>query len=236
LVAGLMLAWANPAAAADKKAYCATDVKINLALNQLFLGSTNGQPSAAAIQQAQGPILALLDQAVKTAPPGIVDQVKIVANALHANFQTGLNDPALNDAFTKIDAYEVKSCGYHVINVTAIDYRFQGVPKTVKTGIVLINFKNAGSESHEINIARIKTTDTAKTLIALPQGQGRTRVELLGNTSSDPGQSSVGYFQLTKPGRYVAVCLVPQGTTANHPGTGPQHAKLGMFAEFKVTK
>jgi hypothetical protein len=235
LVAGLVLAWASPAAAADKKAFCSTNVKINLALNQLFAAS-NGQPSATAIQQAQGPILGLLDQAVKTAPPGIVDQVKIIANALHANFQSALNDPAVSDAGSKVDAYAVKNCGYHVINVTAVDYRFQGVPKTLKTGIVVINFKDAGSESHEINLARIKTADTAKTLIALPQGQAKTRVELLGNTSSDPGQSSVGYFQLTKPGRYVAICLVPQGTTPGHAGTGPPHAKLGMFTEFKVTK
>lgn len=91
-------------------------------------------------------------------------------------------------------------------------------------------------ESHEFDVARIKTSDSAKALIALPQGQAKTRVELLGNVGSDPGQTSVGYFQLTKPGRYVALCLVPQGTTAAGPGTGMPHAKLGMFTEFTVTK
>lgn len=236
LVAGLILAWSNPAAAADKKAFCATNVKINLQLNQLF-ASTNGQPNAAQVQQAEGPILTLGDQAVNTAPAGIVDQVKIIANALHANFQAALNDPAVSDAGRKIDAYAVKNCGYPVINVTGVEYSFKGVPKTLKTGILLINFKDAGSESHEINIARIKTSDSVKALLALPQGQAKTRVEPLGNTSSDPGQTSVGYFELTKPGRYVALCFVPKGTTgSNQTGNGPPHAKLGMYAEFKVTK
>jgi hypothetical protein len=132
---------------------------------------------------------------------------------------------------------ELAEPGYRVINVTATEYKFKGVPKTLKTGVLLVNFKDAGSESHEINIARIKTSDSVKMLLALPKGQAKTRVELLGNTASDPGQSSVGYFQITKPGRYVALCLVPQGTTnGSQPGTGPQHAKLGMHAEFTVTK
>ena len=236
LVAGLIMAWANPAAAADKKVFCATNVKISLAFNQLF-ASSNGQPSAAQIQQAQGPILALIDQAAQTAPPDIADQVTIIATAAHADFQNALNDPAVSDAGSKIDAYAVGNCGYRVINVTAVEYKFRGVPKTLKTGILLVNFKDAGSESHEIDIARIKTSDSVKTLLALPQGQAKTRVELLGNTGADPGQSSVGYFQLTKPGRYVALCLVPQGTTqSSQQGTGPPHAKLGMHTEFTVTK
>jgi hypothetical protein len=236
LVAGLILAGSSPAAAADKTAFCATNVKINLALNQLLLSGNGQQPSAAQVQQAQGPILMLVELAVKAAPPAIVDQVKIVANALHANFQSALNDPALSDAGSKIDRYAVKNCGYRVINVTAVEYALKGVPKTLKTGVLVVNFKNAGSEGHEINIARFKTSDSVKTLLALPQGQAKTRLEVLGNTGSDPGQSTVGYFQLTTPGRYVGVCLVPQGSTAGNPGSGPPHATLGMYTEFTVTK
>jgi uncharacterized cupredoxin-like copper-binding protein len=237
LVAGLILASSSPAAAADKKAFCATNVKMNLALVQLFASGNGQSPSAAQVQQAQGPILALVDQAVTTAPADIVDQVKIVANALHANFQAGLNDPAVSTASSKIDDYAVKNCGYPVLNVTAAEYKFKGVPKTLKTGVVLVNFKNAGSESHEINIQRFKTSDTLKTLLALPKGQAKTRLEPQGNTGADPGQTSVGYFQFTKPGRYVAVCLIPRGTTSgSQTGTGPPHATLGMHAEFTVTK
>lgn len=116
VVAGLVLGWSSSAVAADKKAFCAANVKISLAFNQLF-SSTNGQPSAAQIQQAQGPILTLIDQAVQTAPADIVDQVKIIADAAHADFQSALNDPAVSAAGAKIDAYAVKNCGYPAINV-----------------------------------------------------------------------------------------------------------------------
>jgi hypothetical protein len=237
LVAGLPLAWSNPAVAADKKAFCATNVKINLQLNRLFATATAaGQPSPAQIQQASGPILTLVDQAVTSAPAAIVGQETIIANALHANFQAALNDSAVSDAGSKIDTYAVKNCGYHVINVTGVEYALKGVPKTLKTGVVVVSFKNAGSESHEIRIARIKTSDSVKALLALPQGQARTRVENLGVTGSDPGQTSVGYFQLNAPGRYVALCLVPKGTTSSSQGSGPPHAQLGMHSEFTVTK
>jgi hypothetical protein len=236
LAAGLALVWASPAAAADKKAFCATNVKINLTLSQLF-GASNGQPDPAQVQQVQGPLLQLVDQAAKTAPADIVGQVKTIANALHANFQAALtsNDPAVSAAGSKIDAWAVKNCGYHVIKVTGVEYTFHGVPKTLKTGTLLISFKDAGSESHEISIARIKTSDSVKTLLGLPQDQRRARIERLGSAGSDPGQTSVGYFQFTKPGRYVAVCTVPQGTHGTTTGTGPPHAQLGMYVEFKVT-
>jgi uncharacterized cupredoxin-like copper-binding protein len=236
LVAGVILAWSNPAAAADKKAFCATNVKINLALGALFASGNGGQPPAAEVQQASGPILALVDQAVTTAPADIADPVKTIATALHANFQAALSDPAVSTAGTKIDDYAVKSCGYPVINVTAAEYKFKGVPKTLKTGVLLVNFKNAGAESHEINIERFKTSDTVKTLLALPKGQAKTRLQFFGTTGADPGATSVLYAQLTKPGRYVAVCLVPQGTTSSGPGSGPPHVMLGMHAEFTVTK
>ena len=242
LVAGLV-AWSNPAAAvpgrtspANKKTFCALNAKANLELNALFNSAPdNNGPTPAQIQQAQSQLVALFDQGAKTAPPAITDQVKMIDDAVHTDLGAALNNPVLVDAVSKIDAYALKNCGYHVVNVTAKEYRFQGVPKTLKTGLVVINFKNVGAESHEIVLARILTSDSVKSIIALPNDQASAKVESLGATGADPGKSSVGYYQITKTGRYAAVCLIPQGTTSNsQPGTGPAHSTLGMYSEFTV--
>jgi hypothetical protein len=246
VVAGLLLGWSNPAGAADQKTFCATNLNIQLQLGQLADASPNGQPTAAQLEQVRGQILALVDQEVSTAPAGIVSQVKVIAKALHANFKAvgdvyavgpGVNNAAASDASQRIDAYTVKHCGYPVINVTAVDNKFRGVPTTLKTGILLVNLRNKGSDTHEVTIARITTSDSVQTLLSLPQGQAKTRLDILGNTQADPGsgQPSVGYFNLTQPGRYIAFDAIPKGTKGQHTGKGPLHVKLGMYAEITVT-
>jgi hypothetical protein len=226
---------ATAAGAADKKAFCATNVKINLLFNQLGNSSSTGQPSAAAINQAKGKILPLVDAALKAAPADIVGQVTIESTIEHADFQKSLDDPADAQASTAIDQWALTNCGFKVINVTGMEYAYVGMPTAIKPGTVLFNFKNAGTQIHELRVVRIKTKDSVKTLLGLPKGEPHKRTEFITQTGSGPGQSSVAYAQFTTPGRYVAVCLVPDGTTPAQMGTGPPHASKGMYAEFKVT-
>ena len=50
---------------------------------------------------------------------------------------------------------------------------------------------------------------------------------------SPPGESDTTFMEL-EPGRYAAVCFIPQGTTQDTEGSGPPHHTLGMLGELTV--
>ena len=66
-----------------------------------------------------------------------------------------------------------------------------------------------------------------------------SKVQLIGSAFGAQGETDTETFELT-PGRYVALCFVPVGTTdaatlddGSEP-PGPPHFAVGMQAEFTV--
>ncbi len=55
----------------------------------------------------------------------------------------------------------------------------------------------------------------------------------VGKVSAAPGGTGLRFVTLT-PGRYGVACFLPQGSTPDRDGTGPQHATLGQVGEFVV--
>ena len=120
------------------------------------------------------------------------------------------------------------------MQITGVDYGFEGVPETVAIGTELA-FTNA--------------SDTEFTL-ALGD-EAMASMTFTGVAVAAPGEDGMvvdGDLTLTEAGRYVATCFIPvgadpdlvgqamEGAEGEQPdlGDGPPHAMEGMVAEFVV--
>ncbi len=106
---------------------------------------------------------------------------------------------------------------------------------------------NQGEEFHEVLMFRVNdgVTDTPIDILSLPDEELETKATFAGVTFGPPGETTSGVANLT-PGRYFAVCFLPQGATpevmaqmdgpesSTPPGAGPPHFMEGMVQEFNV--
>ena len=105
--------------------------------------------------------------------------------------------------------------------VTAVDYEFENLPETVKSGTQLRLRNTSEKEIHELVVFRLK--DTEKRPVADLAKLSETEFEGLAATPGPPamvllrapGESeqimAVGDGTLTEAGRYMAVCFIPTG-------------------------
>lgn len=141
------------------------------------------------------------------------------------------------------------------IEVTAVDYGYEGLPSTVEAGTRLSLVNSSPNEIHELVAFRIADDDTRsiEELVALPPE------ELLGLVGPEPSMvlltppegdqiAAVGDGTVSEPGRYGVICVIPTGadpieyleaSAASEGGPpevdgGPPHITQGMFAEFVV--
>jgi hypothetical protein len=149
--------------------------------------------------------------------------------------------------------------GGETVDITAVDYEFQGVPDSVPAGTELSFTNDSDGEVHELVVFRIKEdeTRTIEEIVALPEDEQEAVVEpgppslvSIGLPGED-GMAVVGSGALTEPGRYALACFIPTGADPQAyrdlfaappsddegppdiPG-GPPHVTQGMFAELIV--
>jgi len=142
------------------------------------------------------------------------------------------------------------------IEVTGVDYAFEGLPDAIEAGTVLTFVNGSEVEFHEMVV------------LAIPDGEDRSVEELLGLPPEEsdaifanvepalvavamPGEAGmavVGDGTISEAGRYAVVCFIPvgadpevvaaamQGPADGPPdlGDGPPHAMQGMWAELTV--
>ena len=141
------------------------------------------------------------------------------------------------------------------IEVTAVDYEFQGVPEVVPAGTTLKLVNASSKEFHMMLILRLDAGDerTREELTALSVGdildsQNNARFgRLVSAVLARPGEPQyflpVGTGKVSEPGRYVIFCLIsvgadPAEAAADAEARAPRgerpHYQEGMFAEFSV--
>jgi hypothetical protein len=149
-------------------------------------------------------------------------------------------DPSFDQNFSALQQYRYNSCGYQQLDVTGIEYEFQGLPKTLPAGNVAIRFTDTGAELHELDVFRVKGKDSVKKIIGLSAREQRKKVEEVGRTFATQGQTSYTIVDLSKPGRYGVVCHLPVGSTSEQAAEqarkkhAKSHAQEGMNQEVKV--
>jgi hypothetical protein len=215
--------------------------------------STGGGRSAAAFCDAyvdannatssgEGNPQPALDAAERTAPEEVLADVRELIRAAAENETQDAPSPEFFEANVAVGEWVEENCDFREIEVTALDYSFQGIPDETEAGTVLVKFVNEGEEVHELAMftANEGETRTLDELLALPEDQVMQAVtEVSGSAFALPGGTFYTTFDLVE-GRTAAVCFVPVGLTeaALESGEEPQgapHFTEGMATEFQVT-
>jgi hypothetical protein len=236
LVSSLLLALASvtavatPAAAqGDVQAFCQARLDANAAF---------AQESRAAVRTAL--------EAIQTSAPSEVQQpAATLADLFQRRGPAAFETKKGARAAAAIDEFVVASCGFPVVDVSAIDYEFQDVPETLVAGPQVLQFTNdAPKEHHEMVLLRVNpgVDLSARKLLALPEKKLAKRAEVVGAAFALPGDEDTLAASL-EPGRYVYACFIEVGTTSGgedehggdeHAGAAKPHWKQGMFGELEV--
>ena len=117
-------------------------------------------------------------------------------------------------AATSVGDYMADNCGYQVIDVTATDYAYDGIPADAEAGKTLIRITNDGTEYHEVVLQRVHTGETrsVEEILALPEEEGGDLLDYQGNAFAPPGLGNWTVVDLSA-GRHAAMCFIPTGAT-----------------------
>jgi hypothetical protein len=207
------------AADGDTAAFCTARVELEAQFN-----SDQPEPQA---------VTGLLDDLASTAPSDLAANVEGLSSVLADALESGgdpTEDPAFTDNIGPIDEFALAECGYDEVDVTAVDYSYEGLPASIDAGTVGFKLTNEGTEPHVMVLFRFDDGDTTSVadLLALPDDQVAQHGTFSGATFADPGSWGAGFLQLD-PGRYAVFCPIPSGAD------GPPHFMQGMEAELEVT-
>lgn len=212
--------------AASRAVFCESAVAAEEAV---FAAATGGDPPA---------IEPLLDRVADAAPSELDEDVDVVVSAIRETLATGddtaLRDPRFGEHEERVDVWVARNCGFQSVRPTAVEYAFEGVPKTLPAGVTTFAFRNEGDEVHEMLTVRLRDEAiSAKDLGNLPTGGARDAIDYLGSAFARPGEADDDSRTLT-PGRYALVCLLPVASADPAADGGPTHFERGMWAEFVV--
>lgn len=163
-----------------------------------------------------------------------------------------------DDADTGDDGTDTTEAGGSgSVEVTLVDYAFEGLPETVEAGTTFTVTNSSTAELHELVAFRIPDDETRSVdeLLALPQEEGEAALGgppsavLLGPPGGGEQITAVGDGTLTEAGRYLVACFIPTGAdpqayleaaqaSEGEPPQvegGPPHFTQGMHAELTVT-
>jgi hypothetical protein len=113
--------------------------------------------------------------------------------------------------------------------VTATEYRFEGLPRTIAAGPQTFTFANEGAEPHELFIFRNTEGLSVDELFALGPVAVRDHVEVGAFAVAAPGASAAEPVRADlAPGEWEAICFVPAAAD------GRPHADHGMHMILTV--
>jgi hypothetical protein len=119
------------------------------------------------------------------------------------------------------------------LDVTGIDFAFEGIPDSVDAGRAAIRFTNdtEHDEAHEMLVMKRAegVDETVTELFELPEEELFSKVMPMAVAYADEaGGVNVALVDL-EPGAYIAICMIPAESD------GAPHAVHGMVDEFTVS-
>lgn len=196
-----------------------------------------------------------LDEYVAAAPDDIEEDAEFVADKFEEagnNIGAVFADPQIGEKIGRFEEAERRECGLHedaeegeiegegdteasegaaVVEVTGVEYAFQGVPQAVPAGLTALALTNGGEEAHQMVVFRLAEGRAAADILSLEGEDDPAAAEVIeeevGSAFGEPG-GETGYVNADlTPGSYALVCFIPG------PG-GKAHAELGMTADLTV--
>lgn len=188
--------------------------------------------------------LAALEDA---APDEIADEIAVVVAAFTAATEAGtpgnaFSDPAVEEAFGPIEAYEEEECGLEgddeepqdpsvqeadpsaaQVAVTATEYAFE-LGSAPVAGRTTFTMNNAGKEAHLMYILQVEEGSTFDEVFA---AEGEEGVAADYESKAAVGGESAVITADLVPGEYGMICYLPDPE-------GTAHVELGMVTQFTV--
>jgi hypothetical protein len=219
------------AAGGDTGAFCDALVDFNTAVIETDL---DGAPEDE-VKAAGEDLAPLFDTIAENAPESLADPAAELNEAVQALLDgdaEGFNEDSTFDTYNELVSGAVGECGFANVEVTGVDYAFEGVPASLPAGTTSFSFTNASeAEEHEMILARrAPGVDlTFDEILALPEEESEPLVKAVAFSFAPPGGESGALAEL-EPGEYVMVCFVSVGGAED----GPPHFTQGMKYEFTV--
>lgn len=204
-------------------------------------GSGEGADFCTAYQEmlAGDPAPDEIREVAAIAPGEGKEALEAIADGFESDPEGYFETPEFGENFSKVGDAAAGECADETIEVTAVEYEFQGMPDEISPGVVAVDLANDGKELHEIVVFR-KNDDTTESWDELFAMEDESAVEELvtqkGAAFAAPGSSAAGLISLEEEGDYIAVCFIPVGSTPDAEGEpeGPPHFTQGMKVEFSV--
>jgi hypothetical protein len=220
---------------ADDAAFCDAVVEFNTAVFQVDIGEDSTEEEITATGEEIGPIFqTIADEAPDELSDSAADLNETI-QALTEGDAEAFNSDETFEQYTEFVEGSVEACDFEGIDVTAVDYSYQGIPEELEAGTTAFTFTN-DSESEDHMMAILKKKDgvdlTWDELLALPEDEAEASTEFRGEAFAPAGETSATLADLDA-GEYLAVCFIPVGSPEVE--DGPPHFTEGMKQEFTVT-
>jgi len=171
-------------------------------------------------------------------PPDLTEQGAVVVESLTAAFagdEAAFGDPAFVSAFEEVGDAMWGGCEVaERLDVTGVDYGFEGLPEKVAAGLVALRFTNQTSheEPHELIVLQRTSGDdlTLDEIADMGVDEVMADFPMIGVAFADAAGTSSTTFMELPTGRYLAICTIPVGGGES----GEPHSAQGMIAEFEV--
>ena len=197
------------------------------------IGSGAGDPSEA------------LKTAINTAPKPLAKDLSTLGEKFGKAASSGDERAFLANDLREIAnttfAGIASACAYQIIDFSAVEYKFDGIPAVVNAGLTAFHMTDLGSEVHEMLLYR-RAKGTEGNIVDIVNDDPTVSDGRLEAVSvmfpAAHGEESRLLVDLTS-GDYVAVCFFPKGTMSmaqvgGQDRTGPDHRSLGMITPFAV--
>lgn len=225
----------------------ATDVSTEAAFCEGFLGLEQAFAEApeneaeipAFVEERIEPNLALVDG---NEPDDIAEDVQTMTTAVREVTTTGdfsaFETPEFLAASETVYSSLDDACDVNVVEFTAVDYDYEGVPETLPAGVTSFVMTNdsAAGEDHEFSLVKL-SDDTElgiEELLDMPEEEANQHIETFAGGTFAPADAASGTVSELTPGRWAYVCFIPVGSGDEIEGTGPPHFVEGMAGEFTV--
>lgn len=188
-----------------------------------------GDPSVA------GPALELFPASL---PIDLQPQGSSVVDGLSAAFEgdpEAMSSPEFVLAYGSVgDAMWAGCEAQSRVDVTGVDYGFEGLPSEVPAGLMALRFTNGTSsaEPHELIILQRPPGDETPLdeIAEMSPDEAMKDFSMVGVVFAETADAASASFVELPTGRYIAICTIPVGGAES----GDPHAAHGMIAELEA--
>ncbi|HEX2064662.1 MAG TPA: hypothetical protein VHE80_09605 [Acidimicrobiales bacterium] len=186
------------------------------------------------------------------APEQVEADIAVLSGAVDEVARTGnfeaFEKPEVEAAADRAHRFDLRNCGWTAAEVRGVEYAFEGIPQTIRAGVVSFEFSvpSSATEVHELVVIRKNdaVTESFEQLLQQPEEQVRQKTtSVAGVEPTRPGDDGNSVARL-QPGEYLVACFLPVGATPAlfeqieagqaQPPEGPPHVARGMRAQFTV--